>query len=484
MEGGPSPFDVELGPVMVAEEDRAADPPFEENHDVPLAEEAAVSGQIHQDPAQTEYERHSEYEHYADHAEVESPAENFSSEIYPIDSSDEVQADVSDMQAEQHCRSEIEEPFDEPASEEESESDGDGEPRLQREPHFGGLNMGEQTMISLRTVGNNGHKVNGSNSISLVPSIDVDESVEFPDLNGLVNADVDLLGWIPDNGAPVSQIQILSLVRSFGETLDLPVLLYGKLIESDAWIKINQDNFSARYTDLMLSMQLMHCEILIDEQSWWRFFNMIERIAKSLSRSFYLSLSLDSAIEKSKRVASVIQDLNIQAVLKLQSDNGQQLSGRTLEYLAREYQLDMLEAGRIFEKPDPVSSGSAPLFTLIKMESDEDGADSAQSDSGDLMLVSDLPCVSDPLDSFDQMVDFAWTLANRFPLTLVDERYQKVSAKDIQTIRSHIERFVDDMDYCRIAPGGDVAMRLFDESKSYPRKTDEPDLAEATADCR
>ena len=467
--------DFELGPVITTESDRTPDYSDDADYGDPEFDDAETPGQLFQEAT------HLENEYYSDEFAVEENAEDFNGEeVYMDDSSGGEGVNEIDLEDEHDDPGEIDEPFIEPTIGFEPKTIEDKERCRYREPHISELIIGEQTQISLRTTGINGSDINGSKPASVVPYIDVDESVEFPDLNGQINRDVDMLGWIPDDGSPVSRVDLLALIRSFGEKFDLPVLLYGKLMDSDAWVNFEEDNVSGRYADLMLCMQLMHRGKLITEQTWWRFFNMGEKIANALSRSFYPSLSLESAISESKRIATLVDNLNIQAILILESDNGSQLSGRTLEYLAREYQLAMLYDGRVFEKQDQISPNSAPYFTLTRIESDQDHEDGEHDEKGGLVLFCDLPCVSDPLDAFDQMVDFAWTLANRFPLTLVDELRQRVSARDIQTIRTHIESFVDDMSYCHITPGGEVAMRLFDEPNPYLKETDERDLANLT----
>ncbi len=332
--------------------------------------------------------------------------------------------------------------------------------------------IGIQAHLPLRTT--HGDEYANYTAESVIEHIDVDESIRFPQFRKSENQLLDMLGWIPANEVSVSRVQLLSLVRSFGDKLPMPVLLYGRLENSDDWINFEDENVAARFTDLMFVMQLTHRGKSIDEQSWWRFFNMGEHIAKSLSRKFFPSLSMESAVELSQSLTEQVENLNLQAILILASENGRQLSGRTLEYLAREYQLEMHDDGKIFEKPDILPQSPAPLYTLTT-ELPQSDVDEDSADEVGLALYSNLPCVRDPIDAFDQMVDLARNLENRFPLVLVDESREKVSTKDIEVIRTHILRFVDDLQFCGIEPGGETALRLFGEPVNLSYNTEIPE---------
>lgn len=293
-----------------------------------------------------------------------------------------------------------------------------------------------------------------------VEPIDVDETIEFPRINNSDNQNIEMLGWIPGNGSTVARTQILALVRDFGENFELPVSLYGQLENSDSWINLKDEVVSARFLDLMFTIQLTHHGKSIDAEHWWRFYNMGDQIAHALSRPFYPSLSLDSAQVMSLRLAEQVDNLNIQATLILQSKSNKQLSDRTLDYLAREYDLVQRGSEGVFDKMDKMPLSFAPVFTLTtNLPPRPDGTDSDEETG--LALTCNLPCVRDPLEAFDQMVDLARNLESRFPLELVDEERLRVSPKEIQMIRLHLRNFSDDMQYCGITPGSETAMRLF-----------------------
>ena len=293
-----------------------------------------------------------------------------------------------------------------------------------------------------------------------IEPVDVDETIEFPRINNSDNQSIEMLGWIPGNGSTVARTQILALVRDFGENFELPVVLYGQLENSDSWINLKDEVVSARFLDLMFTMQLTHHGKSIDAEHWWRFYNMGEQIAHALSRPFYPSHSIDSAQVVSLRLAEQVDNLNIQATLILQSKTNKQLSSRTLDYLAREYDLVQRGSEEVFDKMDKMPLSFAPIFTLTtNLPPRPDGTESDEETG--LALTCNLPCVRDPLEAFDQMVDLARKLESRFPLELVDEERLRVSPKEIQMIRLHLRNFSDDMQYCGITPGSETAIRLF-----------------------
>ena len=319
-------------------------------------------------------------------------------------------------------------------------------------------NTGVQTNLPLHTILTDSNHFE-TDWTSIEP-IDVDETIEFPRINNSDNQNIEMLGWIPGNGSTVARTEILALVRDFGENFELPVSLYGQLENSDSWINLKDEVVSARFLDLMFTIQLTHHGKSIDAEHWWRFYNMGEQIAQALSRPFYPSLSLDSAQAMSLRLAEQVDNLNIQATLILQSKTNKRLSSRTLDYVAREYDLVQRGNEEVFEKMDKMPLSFAPVYTLTtNLPPRPDGTESDQE--AGLALTCNLPCVRDPLEAFDQMVDLARKLESRFPLELVDEERLKVSTKEIQMIRLHLRNFADDMQFCGITPGSETAMRLF-----------------------
>lgn len=429
---------VELGPVMTADPEDWSPPPFEDEFAGYDSEVREFWGSGYEE------EDHADNEVIEVSNDVTATAEEATDTVNTQFTNEDLEAFT------EHTEYEYES-----ASSESHEPDwiesSDG---LKIEPI-----LGIQADLPLRTTEFAGNG-NGATE-SVIEHVEVDESIQFPEFRDADNQILDMLGWIPANGTAVSHLQLLNLMRSFGAKFDTPVAVYGHLEDSDAWMLLDEENFTSRFTDLIFTMQLTHRGNAIDEQCWWQFFNMGEQIARSLSRPFYPSLSMESALKLSQTLTEQVGKLNIQAIMILLSENGQQLSHRTLEYLAREYQLIMRDDGQIFEKPDLSPHNSIPAFTLTTVLPEQQG--DADTEGVGLALYSDLACVRDPLDTFDQMVNLAKGLEDRFPLVLVDETRKKITTRDVAVIRTHIMKFVEDMQFCGIEPGGEKALRLFGE---------------------
>ncbi len=453
--------DVLLGPVMTAEsyeESSNQDTSYENNYDEQTdsfesamdswdVDEPQGEGVAYSDANHDEYEQHATDEHdFEAHAD---DAEEF--------------ADDADKGAES-----VSEPY---ITESEKLVEDDD---IFNEPYIGEMQVGVQADLPLR-ITNDGVEPD-EHSATAFDYVEVDESIEFPDFLGSGSKVMYLLGWIPEYGDHVSRVQLLSLIRSFGEKFDLPVVLYGLQSSSEKWVNFEDDEVSARYSDLLFTMQLTQDGKVVDEQCWWRFYNMGEQIAESLSRAFFPSLSMNSAIKKSEQLAEAVENLNIQTVLILELESGAQISDRTLEYLAREYELCERDDGRAFDKLDILPQSTTPLYSMTKLDNEQFQHAHDPQDYG-LVLSSDLPCVRDPIDSFDQMIKLAKELTNRLPLTLMDEQRHEISDSEVRLIRTHIEYFVDDMHYLGIDPGGEVALRLFDHKETQQTETENFDIA-------
>jgi len=133
----------------------------------------------------------------------------------------------------------------------------------------------------------------------------------------------------------------------------------------------------------------------------------------------------------------------------------------------------MYNDGQILEKKDFIPSSAAPIYTVTTELPERSQSEDMIEEVG-LAIYSNLPCVRDPLDAFDQMVELARSLENRFPMVLVDEMRRPVSTRDTSIIRKQIAEFVDDMHYCGIDPGGQTAVRLFGEAAGLPTDIEIP----------
>ena len=306
----------------------------------------------------------------------------------------------------------------------------------------------------------------GISEIAQPIQTELEVSVVFPDYLDSKDREIDVIGWLPAESNVIKRMDVLTIYKNLEFQLDQPHAIIGFDIDSGQWNNLEKTDVISRYSDLIFTMQLSHKGQPVSEKNWWKFTRMVEHVANALSRTFHFSMTTDTVIKEAHLLNSQIRDLDLQAILLLKSDHEEQFSKKSIEYLAREYDLQERPGTTVFDRFDG-SSESFPLFSIVPMNdanvllAEELGQD---PDMRAMILFSNLACVPNPRLAFDTMFDVAKDLEDRLAVKLIDQNHKLVNLHSISRIRSKIDEFVALMERYRITPGGDVAMRLFESS--------------------
>ena len=289
--------------------------------------------------------------------------------------------------------------------------------------------------------------------------------VSLPDFRGSDDRVIDVVGWLPENNGPAKRMDVLAIYRSLAVKIRCPHSLIGLDVNTGQWKNLEDDRVVARYSDLIITMQLVHKGKTVSERDWWQFSSMVEDVAAALSRKYYLSMTIETLLDAARALNEQIEALDLQAILILKSDHNGKISEKSMSYLARECGLQKRSGSSIYDKMDSESPTAQPLFSIVPMNeanvllAKELGQ---EPDIRTLVIFSNLACVKNPREAFDGMVDVAHEITDRLAVKLVDQNHKPVGSKSIAAIQSLIDKFVVDLKECGITPGGDVASRLFD----------------------
>ena len=324
--------------------------------------------------------------------------------------------------------------------------------------------LSQQTKLKLPEFSNASQS--GISEIGQPIQTELEVSVVFPDYLDSKDREIDVIGWLPAESNVIKRMDVLTIYKNLEFQLDQPHAIVGFDIDSGQWNNLEKTNVISRYSDLIFTMQLSHKGQPVSEKNWWKFTRMVEHVANALSRTFHFSMTTDTVIKEAQLLNSQTRDLDLQAILLLKSDHEEQFSKKSIEYLAREYDLRERPGTTVFDRFDG-SSDSFPLFSIVPMNdanvllAEELGQG---PDMRTMILFSNLACVPNPRLAFDTMFDVAKDLEDRLAVKLIDQNHKRVNLHSISRIRSKIDEFVALMERYRITPGGDVAMRLFESS--------------------
>ena len=324
--------------------------------------------------------------------------------------------------------------------------------------------ISQQTKLKLPEFSNASQS--GISEIGQPIQTELEVSVVFPDYLDSKDREIDVIGWLPAESNVIKRMDVLTIYKNLEFQLDQPHSIVGFDIDSGQWNNLEKTDVISRYSDLIFTMQLSHRGQPVSEKNWWKFTRMVEHVAYALSRTFHFSMTTDTVIKEAQLLNSQTRDLDLQAILLLKSDHEEQFSKKSIEYLAREYDLRERPGTTVFDRFDG-SSDSFPLFSIVPMNdanvllAEELGQG---PDMRTMILFSNLACVPNPRLAFDTMFDVAKDLEDRLAVKLIDQNHKRVNLHSISRIRSKIDEFVALMERYRITPGGDVAMRLFESS--------------------
>ena len=279
---------------------------------------------------------------------------------------------------------------------------------------------------------------------------------------------IDIVAWLPEQDELVAKMQVLSICRPFESTIDRPYSIIGLDVNSGRWSRLDADQVTVTYSDLLLTMQLSYNGQPINMDDWSKFIGMVKESASSLSRTYQLSLSIDEVFQEAECLTERIENLNLQAVLMLRSDVEEQFSQTSMNYVAREFGFERRRGSDIYDKFQYGVRSNHPIFSMINAASSKEILEreiGQTTDSKSLVLFCNLPCVDNPRHAFDLMLDAARELEDRLGVKLVDQNYQTINENSVAKIREIIDEFVAEMIDFGITPGREAALRLFGKSQ-------------------
>ena len=288
----------------------------------------------------------------------------------------------------------------------------------------------------------------------------------LPDFRSSSDRMIDVVAWLPEGPQAQSSNHLLSTYHLCETRLEKSHRLIGMDVDTGNWNDL-ENNFSANYyTDIVLTMQLVDSAGPVNSNDWLHFTELVLQFSTLLKRPYRLSMSMQETLEEAQFLYEKTADFNQQAIMILRPADNSGFSAKGVEYIARECGFKKLSHDT-YEMTE-TENGGHPLFSLVnyslpkeKIELEEEQVNGEQTKSDVLILVSNLPCVSNPGVAFEVMMETATELQDRMSVDLLDQNFRPFKTSSLSVIKSQINNLADEMSDFGVPPGSQTALRLF-----------------------
>ena len=186
------------------------------------------------------------------------------------------------------------------------------------------------------------------------------------------------------------------------------------------------------------------------------------RVISELAPMLPAALSVPDVAAETDRAEALDRlcaDVDVQVGLTVLKPEPAAISGTRLRGVAEAAGFKLAPGGR-FECPQEETG--AVLYTLQNVRNEPFTVDTLRASSTNgVVLVLDVPRVSDPLRAFDQMKVAAKRIAHTLEGELVDDNRRPLDDAALAAIRAQVQSATDALKACRIDPGSPRAHALF-----------------------
>jgi FtsZ-interacting cell division protein ZipA len=166
-----------------------------------------------------------------------------------------------------------------------------------------------------------------------------------------------------------------------------------------------------------------------------------------------------SEAERAEALDRLCADVDVQVGLTVLVKDDGSVAGTRLRGVAEASGFHLAPGGRFEWLQDDTR---AVLYTLTNLRNEPFTADSLRvSATNGIVLVLDVPRVSDPPRTFDQMKLTAKRLAHNLGAELVDDNKRPLDDAALASIRRQVEAAADALRESGIEPGSPRALALF-----------------------
>ncbi len=302
-------------------------------------------------------------------------------------------------------------------------------------------------------------EVNGTVSSNAAP---VDEPLEKP-----VGADTEA-GIVTDLVAritiksPLEQQELMVLLREYDYKFHRTIKLYGLNQLTDIWCDVEQEQPSALFVDLGLSIQLADRNGAMSSKEAHDFQQMVLAFTTRYDAPFEFSMDVDAALEQAQKLDRIGVQFDSMAVLNIVPRSREGFRVADVESCARD--LIMLpDTQGVFVKTTGQRNNLSVMYRLAC--SDGEGSHGITHVKGghifDLVFLMNVPATQNPEQVFQEMIDDANKLAVWLEGKVVDRSGRGLTQRSLNTLLTQVSQISAGLRSMGITPGDAVSKKLF-----------------------
>jgi cell division protein ZipA len=275
------------------------------------------------------------------------------------------------------------------------------------------------------------------------------------------NPQIDFIIYLPGSG-PLLRDRALGIYRQEEYLLERPRQLCGLRYLVGRWSSLEQDGEDAQYSDLALAVQLVDANGPTNESELNAFVQLGLKLADAFNRPMKLSLTVEQALARTVELQHIAQQYDVIASVNIIAESDASFTGPAIAQAARAQGMDF-GAMNIFHLKNDNARGCRHLFSMANLY--QPGAFDPETidrfKTSGLTLFMTVPCVSEPVRVFEQMMQTAKGLCESLGGKLTDQDGRALSDEGVSAIQRQIKRIASDISALGISPGSETALRFF-----------------------
>ena len=259
----------------------------------------------------------------------------------------------------------------------------------------------------------------------------------------------------------VSRDAVLAVFREAATPLTHHHAIYGLLAPGGEWRSLVNEPEEARFTDLVVALQLADLSGAVDSAEMRHFTNLVQRLSEATGRGFHFMAEVPLALKQAAALAEFIRRYERTLFLLIQPPAGRVLSGTLVQHGAAGLGMDADDEG-FFTRYKLVEKRRVALYRLGNVsDNGQFDWEKLPSETFSSVTFFTYPALhAKPAAVFAEMVDTAKAFAARIKAEL-HSPYGELKAEQVETIRIELEAAAREMSAQGIKPGSEQAVRLF-----------------------
>ena len=269
--------------------------------------------------------------------------------------------------------------------------------------------------------------------------------------------------WVKITGErDVGRETVLALYRNGGADFSKARSLHGFKTPDQVWCDVEHEAEDARFTDLVITIQLADRNGAISEREMTRFSALVSRLSEGTGREFVFMTPVTNALAQADAIADFARRFDSIFAVNVRPREAECFDGPVIDRCAPQIGLERDE-NRHYSRFKSIGKDKVALYSLADLsDTGRFDFDNLQSFSTRGLTFFTRPAVNrSPGAVFAEMVDTARAFASRIKGEVNSPDHGDLSQETIDATRKSIEQVAAEMEHLGIAAGSDEATRIF-----------------------